>query len=259
MAYIAFELDGGVAHSLPRSLFGSIWKTEKISDLELHRFLGYVKSELSNLGVRQIQVTCPSHIYSHFVNTEFWLAHDFQLLSREFNQHIPVTSAFDLGLHQMEKRKLRKLHSGKICFRPEVGSTDILTESHEFIAGCREEQGLKVNIDQEKLLNLCFAFPENYEVFTARAQEELVSVVITCQLSADCLYYYLPATDSRYRKLSPMVGLVELIHQECYRRGVKYLDMGISSINGELQTGLHEFKKRLGAHESTKSTVFYDL
>ena len=259
VACIAFEMEEDRAISLPRSLFGSLWLNQEIPDATLNAFVSYFKAQLSDLDIHRIEMTCPSHIYQNFLPVEFWLARDFQLQSREFNQHIPVVGDFEARLHPMERRKLKKLHSGKLCFQEEIGSTDTLTECHEFIAECREEQGLTINITKRKFLNLCFRFNGSYQAFTARMGEDLASVVITCQPGPGYQYYYLPATDARYKKYSPMVGLMELIYEDCQHRGISVLDLGVSSIKGEIQKGLFEFKQRLGAHQSTKSTVYCEL
>ena len=255
VAVIVFNHKNGVATSLQRSIFGSIYSRIPISQPLLQDFLGFIKAALKEIGVQQIEVTLPPPIYHDF-ETNFWSTQGFRTLKEETNQHLSIDGNFNTGLHQMELRKLKKLHSGNIRFGMEPTSMDVLIECHAFIERCRKDQGLTVNIDLKKLKELAFSLEGRYQVFTARSGNNLVATVITCLVDQDHLYYYLPATDQRYRKESPMVGLVESIYKYCVHRGIKYLDLGVSSKDGVLQQGLYDFKRRLGAQESIKPTLY---
>ncbi|MDW3194779.1 MAG: GNAT family N-acetyltransferase [Cytophagales bacterium] len=257
-AAITLNCNDGIATSLNRSPFGSIWMNNKLSKETLHQFLDFIKTELAKMGIQKIQIICPSPIYAHAPTAEFWIKEGFRAFTHETNQHLIVKGAFDAGLHQMERRKLKKLRSGKIYFARELISNDLLSECHDFIDECRQEQGLKINISIDKLKELCFSMDGRYEVFTARAAETLVAAVIACRVDQNHLYYYLPATDNRYRRDSPMVGLLELIYETCRDENIQYLDLGISSIDGQLQQGLYDFKQRLGAVQTTKSTFYLE-
>ncbi len=255
---IVFNGDHGVATSLSKSPFGSLYTKDKLPHSILQQFLAYIKDALSQKGYRKIEMTLPASIYDHFVSTGSWQKEGFKIVSEEVNQHLMTTGAFEKGLHQMERRKLNRLSSGKIKFQMEPPSTDILTECHAFIAACRKDQGLEINISLEKLQALSARIDDRYDVYTARSGDSLVAVAITCWVDKDHMYYYLPATDYRYKKESPMVGLVKLIYEECSRRGIKYLDLGVSSVNGKLQQGLYDFKKRLGAFPTTKVSIYLE-
>lgn len=257
-AVIVFNCKNDVATSLNNSPFGSISITANLSKEILQQFLDFIKKELADDSIRKMEITLPSHIYDHFISFEFWQSEGFQIKVEETNQHLIVGAGFETGLHQMERRKLRKLRGGKIKFGMEPSSTDVITECHEFITACRKDQGLSINIDLERLKALSFGLDRKYDFFTARSGDVLVAAAITCRVSQDYLYYYLPGTDYRYRKESPMVGLVERIYHECARRKIKYLDLGISSVEGLLQQGLYDFKKRLGASETLKPTVYLE-
>lgn len=255
-AVIVFNGYNGMATSLNRSPFGSLHMIDKVPHPVLQQFLSYIKRALEQEGCRNMEITLPPDAYENFIPFEFWKSEGFKALSEEINQHLVVTEAFEPRLHQMERRKLKRLNNGKVHFQLEPSSTNVLTECHKFIAECRKDQGLEINISLEKLLTLSFQLKDRYEVFTARIDGSIVAAVITCLIDKDHLYYYLPATDYRFKKESPMVGLVHLIYKECNRRGIKYLDFGVSSVNGELQEGLYDFKKRLGADSSRKMIVY---
>lgn len=257
-AAIVFNCIDRKAISLNRSPFGSIWMNNEHSKEDLQQFLNFIKTELAKIGIRKMQITLPSPIYENAVSNDLWIAEGFTVLTEETNQHLVVDGDFEKRLHQMERRKLKKLRSGKICFARELPSNDLLSECHDFIDECRQDQGLKINISVEKLKALCFSLEDRYEVFTARSAETLVAAVIACRIDRNHLYYYLPATDYRYRRDSPMVGLVELIYNTCLEEDIQYLDLGISSIDGELQQGLYDFKQRLGAESTHKPTVYLE-
>ncbi len=255
MAAIVFNCKNDLATSLSKSPFGAIWVNPNLSLESIKHFLAFIKETLAGDSICKMQVTLPSAIYSSF-NRDIWKSIDFEVILEETNQHILIDGDFESKLHLMERRKLKKLRSGKIKISMEPTSTDVLSECHRFIADCRADQGLKINIELDKLMDLCFSLQGKYDVFTARSGDQLVSAVITCRVNQNHMYYYLPATDYRYRKQSPMVGLVELIYQKCSRLNIQHLDLGVSSTNGELQQGLYDFKERLGALPTTKSTIY---
>lgn len=254
---LVFNCQNDIATSLNRSPFGSMWLKEKCNQSTFEAFIAFVRQALSEHDIHRMEVTIPSSIYSEFAPATFWMKVGFQLATQEVNQHLGVNASFEQNLHHMEKRKLKKLQEGKLVFQMEPPTKEIIGECHAFIARCRKEQGLTINITIEKLLQLHASLPKKYSFFTARSGMELVAAVITCEVDQKHMYYFLPATDPLYRKDSPMVGLVNLIYQHCKQQGKQFLDLGISSINGQLQQGLYDFKHRLGAVESFKPTMYY--
>ncbi len=58
---------------------------------------------------------------------------------------------------------------------------------------------------------------------------------------------------------SPMVFLIVSMANWCKERNIDFLDLGISSIEGQLQQGLYDFKKRMGAIDAEKWTFELEL
>jgi lipid II:glycine glycyltransferase (peptidoglycan interpeptide bridge formation enzyme) len=77
--------------------------------------------------------------------------------------------------------------------------------------------------------------------------------------SDNSLYYFLPATGVDFLSESPMVFLIVAMANWCKERNIQFLDLGISSVEGHLQQGLYDFKKRMGAKDSEKWTLEQSL
>lgn len=244
---IIFSLDKDGAYSLPRGLFGSFACKRSTSFDQLHEFWLEVKDELRNEGTSKVLITHPPEIYDHFVPLKWLQEVGFEIQCTEINHHIDLRS---YHLHDMERRKLQKLTD--MDFKVEKSrSLEDLQRIYPFIADCRNEKGLSVNISLEKLAYLFRAFPKQYFIFMGYLENTLVSALIAVEISEQVVYYYLPATVAAYKKHSPMVGLMETAIQY-FMPYYDYLDLGVSSEEGIPQEGLVAFKERMGGIRSNK-------
>lgn len=241
-----FSVEGSTAKSLPRSPFGGIYSfnNRKVA----FDFVHHIEDELGQLGVNEIWINQPPHFYSSFISTEELQRAGYQPQIIETHQYIPITNELYGQLHLMEKRKLKN----KQDFFIRKAKAEQAPEIHQFIAECRQENGLEINISLEKLQKLLKLFPGRYELFEARKADKLAAAAIMTLPAAGIAYYYLPATSEEFKSRSPMVGLMEHIYDFYRAKGISHLDLGISSINGSLQESLFKFKERMGANQTER-------
>ena len=247
--YIPLEINNQEAKSLPFSLFGSIFCTE--SDFS-HTTLDLLFQWLQSNGMKSLEVTHPAEIYSDFIDGEAYLPFANNIKS-DYNQHLVLDENIVARMHNMEKRHWNHRENITITF------SDDYSEAHDLLKQCRTAQGLEINISKEKLMALSRAFPERYEIMLARISDEIAAVVIFVKVTSEVVYYYLPGTISAFRKQSPMVPLLTSACFHYRKRGFKYLDLGISSLNGRKQEGLFGFKERMGAVKTNKVTYYFNL
>ena len=249
---IVLVIEDGVAKSLPRGLFGS-FKGRPEGTYE--EFQGFVLQVIQSLkdSVKKIEVMHPSNFYTGWVPDDWMKGVGFLEKYAEINHHIDLSN---FHLHPMEQRKLDKLVSSD--FKALELSKDHLKEAHGFLARCREEKGLALNISLERLNELFITFPNRYSIFGTYQNCEMTSAVITVRITEEVVYYYLPGTLEAYKKESPMVGLIyhSVTH---YKDTAKYLDLGVSSVYGKPQEGLIAFKERMGGVLSEKKVLSLNL
>ena len=248
---IIFSLRESEAISLPLGLFGSFVKKNQTASLSHFQFFwDMTRKELKKKHITHVEIIHPSEIYSGFVELNWLDKIGFSLQFEDINHHIiPKTNS----LHYMEKRKLGKLKKIGFSFWKETHET--CDTVYDFLNKCRAEKGLDLNIEKSKLVQLLKFFPDRYDIFCGRIDSELVCTAITLKITHEIAYYFLAGTLEKFKKVSPMVGLLHEIVNH-YSGEFRYIDLGISSIAGRPQQGLIDFKKHMGGIESRKKQLF---
>lgn len=244
-----FVLRGSEAICLPRSPIGGVLAHEA-KFKQFSQDWKKIEQQLSEKGIRSVEITLAPSFYGTSVRKQ-WLSYlGFDLTNTEITHFIPLKGKISHRVHPMELRILRKAPNYEI----DLEKLPDLDEVHAFISQCRAEQGLNINIGPQTLKASFRLLPGKYRVFSARMDHKLMSVVVTVQVNDDVVYYFLPATAKVYRQHSPMVFLIQEIYEFYARKGLKVLDLGISSRNGIPQSGLIAFKERMGGIRSGRYT-----
>jgi hypothetical protein len=248
--FIAFDLNSNEAISIPRSPFGSIFCfTEKI-DADI--FFEKVVRHLKKIGVQNIVIKHPSECYSSFLSTDSLLKLGLKTAYIDFNQQIKLASDWEDSIHKMQQRKLQSLNEEGFRFR-KMDNNEFET-AHKFLTVCRQAQGLQINISLEQLLSLNKNLPGKYECFGVFRDEKISALCVAVNVTTEVAYYYLPATSPMFRNQSPMVLLISGMVKYYSKKNYKYLDLGVSSLEGKPQETLMKFKERMGAYTSEKPT-----
>ncbi|MDH5610202.1 MAG: GNAT family N-acetyltransferase [Cyclobacteriaceae bacterium] len=253
--YFACTLHEKTATSLAKSPFGSFWSQEALTSTLFDQLLNELYEKLLSLGASILRISQPPDFYSGFVPPEWLEAAGFDVDTCEINQHMVLS--LPATLHKMEKRKIHSIQAkGAVC---RCAGKDELPVIHDFIAECRQHQGLTINISRENFLLQLTTFPDFHDVWVMEQNQELMAVCVTLMVTPDIAYTYLPATRQTFKKDSPMAGLLHTMSIHYQARGVQYLDLGLSSIQGIKQEGLFTFKQRMGALSKNRLTYFKTL
>lgn len=248
--FIAFNQVDNEAISIPRSPFGSVSCRNASKGAE--QFIETFTDHLRKKGIENIQLTHPSSIYAPFIPTAALEKAGFDLAYVDVNQHIVLQSHWENSIHKMQKRKLEGLKNEGFEFRKM--RYDELETAHKFLTVCRQAQGLQINITLEKLKKLSDELPGKYECFGVFRDSKISALCIAVRASSEVAYYYLPATSPMFRNHSPMVMLIAGMVKFYLESGFKYLDLGVSSIEGKPQEPLKMFKERMGGITTEKPT-----
>lgn len=252
---IHFSVEDGAAVSLSQAPFGSFY-----GFFDEHSFescLSQIKSDLSSKGVKSIVLRHPASVYDPFISQEQLLQAGFTLQFEDVNQHIQLSSDWEHSIHKMQRRKLNTLKEEGFYFRKMEGGE--LQVAHQFLTLCRQAQGLQINISWNLLHRLYEDLPGRYECFGVFRNEKISALCIALRVTETIAYYYLPATSPMFRSQSPMVLLLEGMVDYYRNQGFRYLDLGVSSVQGTPQETLRTFKERMGAVERKKPTMVCGL
>lgn len=88
---------------------------------------------------------------------------------------------------------------------------------------------------------------------------EIVSAAFTVELDPKTIYVLYWGDLIEYRYLSPVVTMAINLIGFGIQKGYDTLDLGVSSVNGEVSKGLFRFKENLGAISTEKWTVRMSL
>lgn len=249
-----FALEGDHAVSLPKSPVGGFSLLNE-SKTEFVPWLERIEKKLETMGVHHVEITLPPRYYPNSVPTHLMLQTSFREIANEVTHYIPLVGELSGKIHDMQKRKLKKGQSFDVALQ----SHDQLEEVHSFISECRAEQGLQINIDYPVLKSLFDVFPARYQVFAARKSGTLAAAAIMVIPISGVAYYFLPATAAAFKHESPMVPLIAEIYRFYLQKGFDYLDLGISSQQGNPQKGLIAFKERMGGIRTSRHTFYKQL
>ncbi len=251
--FSCFSLNDTTATSIPKAPFGSFLLKRNILPTSFVSYEQQAIEMLKEEHIKKLLIVHPSEIYDQFIGIEMLKKSGYEIIYDDINQHIPLTDDWESTIHKMQARKLKNLRADGFEFKKM--STADLEKAHQFLTVCREMQGLKINISWEKLRKLNEEMPDTYTCFGVFRDGKMSAVCIAVQVNKETAYYYLPGTSPFFKSQSPMVLLIAGMVSFYKKLGFKYLDLGVSSLNGKPQETIRIFKKRMGAIETSKPTL----
>lgn len=248
------ECNDKKAVCLPRSPIGGLSCINAPKSDFLQFYKESEKSLVQN-GISSLEITLPPHYYMGVPDKSLMESLGFSERVREISHYIPLKGVLQEKIHTMQQRKLKQTPT----FDLTLASATQLQSVYDFIAQCRKNQGLEINMNFEILEQLFQTFPDRYQIFTAKRNETLLAAAIMVIPVEGIVYYFLPATSPAHKTESPMVHLVAYLYQYYQQRGFQYIDLGISSVNAVPQKSLITFKERMGGIQTTRSTFIKSL
>ena len=122
---------------------------------------------------------------------------------------------------------------------------DRFKEAYEVIRSNRESKGYPMTMDQSDFLKMVKVFPDDIHCFAVFNSNDLSMIAssICISINSDILYVFywgdLPSSDS----YSPITLLSSYIYDFAKENSYKIIDVGTSTINGEPNYGLINFKR----------------
>ncbi len=260
-ASIHFQIKEDTASSIITAPFGSISLFHEVDFDTLSDFMNYIETHLRLKGVRKIKI-------KHYPGIYHPLAYDkvisvlalngYRVSIIDINQIIEITNnPFGSIIHPMEQRNLNKTKKEGIIFTEHQNTEAEMV--FNAIDAFRKARGIPVNIESDSLIKLADMFPQNYKLFSVSMKNEMVAATVCVKVKDSILYNFLPAHNSSFNMYSPMVFLMEKIYQYTLENEIKFIDLGVSSINNNPQRGLIRFKERLGSTSVSKLSFLKEI
>ncbi len=255
MAQVSFHIEGRKAMTPLRAPFGSFLYSDSLSPQILYDFVQHCELELRAKGINSVTVGEPPLFYrksGELIQT-ILLNLNYSISKAELSSGIKIDHfSFEEKIEAWEKRKLKQAKVKGLQFRPlpltELGNV------YQTIHKCRSQRGHSLSMTLEELAGTVDVFKDSFLLFGTFLNQELAAASIAIRVSDRILYNFYSGHLKKYDSISPVVFLTGGMYKYCSSHKINLLDLGTSSLNGQPNFSLLDFKLRLGGVPSMKLT-----
>jgi hypothetical protein len=252
-AGIHFHLENGIAKSPFRATFGGFDLAEGIQPDVILNFVIFIERQLKELGAAQIFIKLPLRISSE---TDFTLIEktlidrDFQIRLNESGCILKVDEYFYNNIHTSERSYLNK--SIRNGFEFMTISLYELESVYSFLQRCHTEKKYELSMAFSEIQYLASVFPDQVFLFGVKDNDQLIAASICIRINQNVLYDFYHNHDAAYTVFSPIVFLIKGINDYAIANHIPLIDLGTAMVGDKVNTGLMEFKLKLGGERGVK-------
>lgn len=256
VAYIYFEIIDNKAISLPQSPFGGIVIMDKIDTNLIGEFVAFIMATLKNLKIKEIEIRLSPDCYGIMSLENTFRKQGFKKLYSEVNQHLEIgKESFHSKLNADKRYRLNSCY--KASFKSRLLKDDELHDAYLIIEENLAKKGFPLTLNWDNIEISLHLFPDKYIAFGTIDKGKLIATTMVVKVSQNILYNFYHGYHEEYSKYSPLIATINSEYEYAATHGYKIIDMGISSVKGELNTGLFHFKNAIGGIKSAKSSYRY--
>ncbi len=250
---IHFHLNDGIAQSPFRATHGGFDLHQDIQRESILNFVKFTEQQLRKSGATKIFIKLRLRLTNE---NEFSLAENvlltsgFQISKKEEGCILRVTQFFNERIHYSKRKRLKKAIRNNLQFKTVDNSE--LKSIYSFLSQCRREKNYELSMSFDEMNDLVSAFPDKVLLFIVKDGDHFVAASICLRVMNDVLYDFYHDHDASYDEFTPIVFLVKGIHDYCYANKIPLIDLGTSMMGDKVNTGLMEFKLKLGADRALK-------
>lgn len=263
LASIAFYEDEENAFKSPkRGTYGGMVVYSTFDLKLLDRFFSVAFSYLAERGAVEVNIKSPP--FSHdlalsSMTLNMLLRHGFLMQSHELNYDMRVDKRpfLDRVSYGNNKRIRKCLRDGVVA---EQVSADRLPMVYEVLKENRLRRGFPISMSAEQLGEMAAIFPERLFLFAAwenDRRQKMIASAVCLAVRPSIMYVFYWGDVAGVESYSPIALLASIIHDFCQNRGYSLLDAGTSTLAGEPNYGLINFKQNLGFSASVKPTYVW--
>ncbi|QMS86683.1 hypothetical protein HUN01_03520 [Nostoc edaphicum CCNP1411] len=248
------EIASDVFKSPAKGTFGGFVIQENIDFNIYEQFIKNVDDYLWCIGARRIEVLMQPmcHNPSLFsVTYNIMIRLGYTVENHEINYNLVVDDiCFPAKINHGNRKRLNKcLREGLIAKEIDYS---VYEQAYSVILENRRRRGFMFSMNYEQILQMVNIFPEQIKLFGVFNQETIVCSSICVVISPLILYVYAWGDIDNMQNHSPITLLANYIYEYAQKKAFQLLDLGTSTILGEPNIGLMQFKKNLGCQESLK-------
>jgi len=233
---------------------------ESDANVDIESFLAEIKLELLKRNARSLEIKQAPSFYQTKQSEEIdkaLLKSGFVETTSDCNQYLLINPQIEFeALIEAQKRRRLK-NAKKMGMHVQLFEHIDSNDWYQVYAEGRMDRGFPITISKEKYNTLSILRPDVYTYAGVYLHEELIATAIFVRVSKDVMYYFVAASSPRFAHLSPTVLIIEAMYHKAVNEQYAYLDLGVSSVSGELNEGLHAFKRHIGAQNCIKNTYLY--
>lgn len=259
-ANITFYLNNHNHYLSPaRGTFGGVSAVDNIDFSLLEEFLTIVVNQLllRNSSMITVKLQPLSHnpqLFSLCLNIFSRL--NFAITSYDLNYSLDINNEVFLSRlsHGNQKKLKQCLRDGFFTSKLDISR---FGEAYQVIQSNRESKGYPMTMDQASFLQMVKIFPKSINCFAVFNPSDLSMIAssICISINSDILYVFYWGDVQSNDSYSPITLLSSHIYDFAKENSYKIMDVGTSTMNGEPNYGLINFKRNLGFEESLKLTL----
>lgn len=184
------------------------------------------------------------------------LTNGFSVRYVDINQYLSVDDLpFKEKLKRNNVKRLNKCLKANFTFNLVTDDSDIFNV-YNTIKINRESKGYEMSLPFEQVLKSKNIFPNNYFFFSVKNTRGVIIAASIClNIGNGILYVFYWGELPEYKDYSPVVFLANGIYIFCKKNKFRILDVGTSSVQGEPNIGLINFKNGIGCENSIKPII----
>ncbi|MFN6525433.1 hypothetical protein [Nostoc sp. ChiSLP03a] len=248
------EIASDVFKSPAKGTFGGFVIQENIEFNIYEQFIITVDDYLWRIGANRIEVIMQPmcHNPSLFSLTyNIMIRLGYVVKNHELNYNLAVDDiCFSAKINHGNRKRLNKcLREG---FTGQELDYSIYEQAYSVILENRTRRGFMFSMNYEQILQMVNMFPGKIKLFGVFNKNTIVCSSICVVINPLILYVYAWGDIDNMQNYSPITLLANYIYEYAQKKAFKLLDLGTSTILGEPNIGLMQFKKNLGCQESLK-------
>lgn len=256
---LLFEVQGELINVPARAPYGGAWPRSEGRDLRRALTL-FIHEIAQRFSAKKFEFVFPAQGFLDEVfneQIEALKSLGARELYTDLSQGILVNDWDIQKLSKGNRKKLRQFsEAGGIVRKAEFHE---LPTVYEIIQVNRANIGVSPSISLDQLQKSFTSMPNAYSSWVAELGHSISAVSVSLRVKPDNEYVYMWADNVDFRNYSPVVALCEGLLKQMKVEGVEFLDLGISSLRGEINENLVRFKSNLGAESFAKTTLILEL
>ncbi|MBD2725717.1 hypothetical protein H6G96_05130 [Nostoc sp. FACHB-892] len=254
------EIASDLFKSPAKGTFGGFVIQENIEFNIYEQFIITINNYLWRIGAKKVEVIMPPmcHNTSLFSLTyNIMIRLGYAVTNHELNYDLVVDDrCFSAKINHGNRKRLNK------CLREGLTAKEldysVYDQAYSIILENRIRRGFIFSMNYEQILKMVYTFPEKIKFFGVFNKDVIVCSSICVVINPFILYVYAWGDIDNMQNYSPITLLANYIYEYAQKKAFQLIDLGTSTVLGEPNIGLMQFKKNLGCQESLKLSFSKD-